>query len=280
MIELGIFAKTFKRRTLEEVLDAVTDSGLHCLQFNMACVGLPSLPVAIEDAVCRRISEAMSKAGISMAAVSGTFNAIHPSAAVRADGIDKASELISKCPQLKTKIVTLCTGTRHSEDMWKYHPDNSAKDAWMDLVATFSRLCAVAERHNVTLAFEPEVTNVVDNAFKACKLIEDVGSKALKVVIDPANLMTRENLGRMNDVLREVFSLLSPHIILAHAKDVDFANPEVRLAAGSGCLDYKAYIRLLYEMGYSGALILHGLTEREVPGSIKFLREYLNGVQK
>lgn len=275
MIELGIFAKTFKRGTLEEVLAAVADSGLHCVQFNMACLGLPSLPVTIDDVVCRRISAAMRKAGLAMAAVSGTFNASHPSSAVRANGIARASELISKCPQLQTKIVTLCTGTRHPEDMWQYHPDNGTKDAWLDLVATFSRLCAAAERHNVILAFEPEVTNVVDNAAKARQLIAEIGSRQLKVVIDPANLMTAGNLGRMQAVLEEAFSLLAPHIVLAHAKDVDAANPELRLAAGRGCLDYKTYIRLLYEIGYAGALILHGLTEQETPGSIKFLRRHL-----
>ena len=43
-IELGIFARTFTRKTLEENLDAVTRHGLSVVQYNMACAGLPSLP--------------------------------------------------------------------------------------------------------------------------------------------------------------------------------------------------------------------------------------------
>ena len=43
-MRLGIFAKTFSRPTVEGVFDAVREHGLNCVQFNMACAGLPSLP--------------------------------------------------------------------------------------------------------------------------------------------------------------------------------------------------------------------------------------------
>ena len=42
-MHLGIFAKTFPRPTLEETLDAVVGHGLTHVQFNMSCVGLPTL---------------------------------------------------------------------------------------------------------------------------------------------------------------------------------------------------------------------------------------------
>ena len=38
-MQLGIFAKTFPRPTLEETLDAVASHGLTHVQFNMSCVG-------------------------------------------------------------------------------------------------------------------------------------------------------------------------------------------------------------------------------------------------
>ena len=46
----------------------------------------------------------------------------------------------------------------------------------------------------------------------------------------------------------------------------------VELAAGRGELDYRAYLALLARTGRDVPLILHGLDEREVPGSIAFLR--------
>ena len=54
-MQLGIFAKTFTRPTLEAVLDAVADHGLRCVQFNFACAGLPSMPDQIESALVEKI---------------------------------------------------------------------------------------------------------------------------------------------------------------------------------------------------------------------------------
>ena len=77
-MRIGIFAKTFDRPSLEQILDAVKAQGLECVQFNMACAGLPSLPDRIEPKLADRIRTEMTRRGITMAAVSGTFNMIHP----------------------------------------------------------------------------------------------------------------------------------------------------------------------------------------------------------
>lgn len=275
MIELGIFAKTFSRSCLADTVQAVRFHGLSCLQFNMVCAGLPSLPGLIDDATCNAITHAMTNAGIVMSAVSGTFNTVHPDLTIRADGIARARQLIGKCNAMGTGIVTLCTGSRDPGDMWKYHPDNETKEAWADLIDTLSQLCAAAEEHKITLAIEPEVHNVISSARKALAIIGDVGSDSLKVVIDPANLFTAEDISHASDIMEEAISLLSSYIVLAHAKDIDATNPDIQLAAGTGCLDYQLYLRLLAEIEYSGALILHGLTESQVPGSVNFLRQLI-----
>jgi sugar phosphate isomerase/epimerase len=43
-MQIGIFAKTFTRPTLAETLDAIAAHGIRCVQFNMSCAGLPTLP--------------------------------------------------------------------------------------------------------------------------------------------------------------------------------------------------------------------------------------------
>ena len=58
-MQLGIFAKTFAYPTLDEVLDAVAAYGLTHVQFNMSCVGLPTLPERIPNDLCTRIAEAL-----------------------------------------------------------------------------------------------------------------------------------------------------------------------------------------------------------------------------
>jgi sugar phosphate isomerase/epimerase len=44
------------------------------------------------------------------------------------------------------------------------------------------------------------------------------------------------------------------------------------VAAGRGDLDYELYLALLRETGRDVPLILHGLAESEVPGSVAHVR--------
>jgi sugar phosphate isomerase/epimerase len=271
-MRLGIFAKTFARPTVEAVFDAVRLHGLSCVQFNMACAGLPSMPERIDGALCDRIRAAAAERGITLAAVSGTFNMIHPDPAKRYAGLERLRVLAGACHQLGAPVVTLCTGTRDPDDMWRRHPENDSAAAWRDLLESLRTAVRIAEVAGVTLAFEPEVANVVDTARKGRRLLDEVGSPRLKVVMDGANLFHAGDLARMGDVLDEAFALLGPDVVLAHAKDLTQDGAAGHAAAGTGRLDYDRYLSLLYGVGYDGPLILHGLSEDQVGASVAFLR--------
>jgi sugar phosphate isomerase/epimerase len=274
-MQLGIFCKTFARPTLAETLDAVRSHGFSCVQFNMACAGLEPLPHRIDSAHCLSIRQALAERDIRMAAVSGTFNMIHPDPEERQDGLSRLRMLALACHALGTSIITLCTGTRDPHNMWRRHPDNDSSAAWHDLLASLRAALDLTEASGVTLAFEPEVSNVVDSARKGRRLLDELGSPRLKVVMDAANLFHAGELGRMHAVLDEAFDLLGNDIVLAHAKDLSHDGEAGHEAAGEGVLDYDYYLTLLHAHGFQGPLILHGLVERQVARSVRFLREKL-----
>jgi sugar phosphate isomerase/epimerase len=278
-MRLGVMSKVFERPSIEEVARAIREAGLHATQLNLESAGLEELPEALDESLCARVREAFEREGLAISAVSGTFNAIHPDAAVRAEGVHRVALLASRCRLLGTDVITQCTGTRDRDWMWRSHPANSDPDAWEDCLATFRTLVGHAEHHDVTLAFEPEVVNVVDTAEKAARLIETIGSPKLRVVMDPANYFHPWMLGQMQEVLADVFAHVGGYIALAHAKDVcpppTGEGECIRPAAGTGVLDYALYVRLLHESGYSSGLIMHSLSEEQVPASKVYVERYL-----
>src|ERR671914_2482860 len=124
-VRLGIFAKTFARPSPEGAFDALASYGLHRTEFNMSVAGLPSIPDEIDPALADRVRKAAVDRNIALVAVSGTFNMIHPDAEVRRDGLRRLGVLAGACERLGTSKVTLCTGTRDPEDMWRRHPGNA-----------------------------------------------------------------------------------------------------------------------------------------------------------
>ena len=274
-MQLGIFAKTFPRPGLDETLDAIAAHGLSHVQFNMACVGMNTLPERFDPAICDRISAAFAGRSLTMAAVSGTFNMAHPDPAVRRAGLDELSPLALSCSLMGTSIITLCTGTRDPDDLWRHHPENATTSAWRDMTTCLREAISIASAFGITLAFEPEVGNVIDSALRARRLLDEIESPHLKVVIDPANLFHAGELPRMRDILHEAFDLLGRDIVLAHAKDLSHDGEGGHEVAGTGHLDYNIYLDLLRASGYLGPLILHGLREDQVSKSVAFVRSKL-----
>lgn len=275
-MKLGIFTKTFQRPTLDAKLEAVTAHGMSEVQFNLSCAGLPSLPDdpdQLDAATCAVIRDAFARHGVTMAAISGTFNMIHPDMAVRSAGLRRLKVLAAACHSLGTDLITLCTGTRDPDNMWRRHPDNDSATAWRDLMATMERAVSIAEAYDVTVAFEPEVANVVDSARKGRRLLDELQSQHLKVIMDGANIFHTGELAQMPAILDEAFELLGPHLALAHAKDLIRDGAAGDRAAGSGVLDYGHYLALLQASGYTGPLIMHSLQEDEVARTVAFLQE-------
>lgn len=275
-MKLAIFAKTFPRNDIGNVLETVIQYGFDTVHFNMACASAETMPRYISDAAVDQIKSALKQHNVGLCGISATFNAIHPDRSLREDGIQRFKELASKSRRLGSDFLTLCTGTRNAESMWEYHPQNDSTEAWRDLVETVSHLVRIADEFDVRLGIEPEINNVVCSPAKAVQLIREIRSPRLRVIIDPANIFRFEDIENTDRLLRKAFEFLGPYIGLAHAKDIIRANPVSCCAAGKGILDFALYIKLLRESGYDGPLVLHGLSEQEVPESVRFLQSLLS----
>ncbi|WP_106767430.1 sugar phosphate isomerase/epimerase family protein [Paenibacillus faecalis] len=279
-MEIGIFAKTFIRHSVEEVLDAVYKYHLRSIQFNMSCAGLPSMPEMIDPERAANIRQQCLQRKIDMSAVSGTFNMAHPGEKIRKQGIDRLRILAEANSSLGTSVITLCTGSRNTDSMWRHHPDNRSADAWHDMMNTMAMAVSIAEEYDVTLGVEPELSNVVYDARKAKKLLDEIKSPNVKIVMDAANLYDPGQIRPMNDVLSEAFDLLGDQIVIAHAKDVTGSGRSEFVAAGQGVIDYRHYLKLLKAAKFNGALILHGLKEEQVEESISYVRDILEEMQR
>jgi sugar phosphate isomerase/epimerase len=270
-MQVGIFAKTFPGNDAATVLNAVRAAGYGCTQFNMACVSLPPMPDRIPDTVLAAIGEAAQKSGVALAALSATYNMIHPDPAVRDDGMRRLAVIARAASALRIPLVTLCTGTRDAEDQWRHHPDNARPEAWADLTHEMERALAIAEAEGVDLGIEPEQANVVTSVRDARRLIDSFSSPRLRIVLDPANLFERATPDEARAIVADAVELAAGAIGMAHAKDRDAEGKFV--AAGAGVVDFPDFVARLKSAGFDGPLITHGLTAAQAPGVAAFLTD-------
>lgn len=272
-MKLGIFAKTFDGKDPLTVLQAVAAAGFGAAQYNMACSGLPSMPDVIDEVDARSVADAAVRTGVEIVAVSGTYNMIHPDPAVRTAGHRRLETIAASSAAMSTRLITLCTGTRDPIDQWKEHPDNNTPEAWRDLLDAMAIAVEIADCHDVDLGIEPELANVINSAEKARRLIAEIQSPRLKIVLDPANLFEAATPEEQKQTVSAAIDLLADRIVMAHAKD---RTQDGRFAtAGKGVLDYRHYLGKLKDIGFSGSLVTHGLAATEARDVATFLTDHL-----
>jgi sugar phosphate isomerase/epimerase len=272
-MRLGIFTKTFDTVGAIATLEAVARAGYSTAQFNMASLGLPSMPDRIEADAARSIAVAAESTGVSIAGVSGTYNMIHPNEAVRRSGMSRLKVLAAACGAIGTKLITLCTGTRDPEDQWRGHPDNSSPAAWSDLRAEMEKAIAIAERFGIFLGVEPELANVISSAAAARRFLDEMASPRLRIVLDPANLFEVAGSQERRSIVESAVDLLGPDLVMAHAKDR--TNDGGFSAVGQGVIDFRHFIDCLVRAEFDGPLVTHGLAAADAPRVAALLRSML-----
>ena len=232
---------------------AVGGAGYALAHWNFAAIGLSTLGEDVDDTCVTTVRDAFDAAGVRIPSVSATYNVIHPDVALRADQTAAAVRLIGLVPALGADVVTLCTGTRDPENMWRDHPDNALDDAWTDLRRTLDILLEAARDAGVRLGVEPEPGNVVPNAGIAARLLRELADDApVGIVLDPANLLSPDLIPMQEAIISEAIELLGSRVIGVQAKDVVVSGYS---AAGCGMLDYPAVFTQLARLDPVPAIV-------------------------
>ena len=236
------------------------------------------MPEKLDPSLLKEIYEQANMRNIEIVAVNGTFNMIHPDAEVRKEGIKRFEVIAQACEGLKCNFVTLCTGSRNPDNMWRWHDDNLTQKAWDDMIVTMKKCLDIAERYDLTLGLECEASNCINTPERARKLLDELKSPNLKIIMDAANLFQRGDAKGENvrSIIDNAFSLIGSDIYLAHGKDIKEGEGLNFTHAGNGIVDFDYYLDKLEEYGYKGGMILHGIkNEKYIPGSVSFIRNII-----
>jgi sugar phosphate isomerase/epimerase len=255
----AIFSRTYSMKEPAKVFCAVAADGYQGVQANLSSAGLASLPESLPDGLASRFGEEARNRGVRIAALSGTYNMAHPDQKVRKASRVGLRNVIKAATEMGTSIVSLCTGSRNEQDMWKFHPDNYSVAAWADLRSELDIALSLALESGIRLAIEPEPANVIHDAKTARRMLDEVASPHLGIILDAANLLSPKTLGKQREVISVAISLLGPSLLLAHAKDIDAGGHVV--APGEGAVDLLSFTKALRDAGYDDALIAHGFSE-------------------
>ncbi len=287
-MRIGICTTDFPTMPADELFGRIARMGYECLQFSFASAAEtgeeagPALeiPEKITARTIDCVSGCSRKYKLPIIAVNGTFNMAHPDAEVRDEGVRRFGLLADAVKELGCSVISLCTGTRNRDSLWRPHTDNQTCEAWNDSLDTMRRLCDIAEARGLTLAMETEASNVVCTAERARRMMDEAASPALKMIIDPANLFLPGTARPENaaPVLENAFRCFGKDIVIAHGKDIRPGDGIDFCGTGLGMVDFSLMLRLLRQYGYQGDWVLHGIyDEADMPRALEYAEAVLAG---
>lgn len=286
-MELGLITYELSRPTLGELFETIKDYGFGAAQFAFDpwCKGFNTrennpfrvLPDNITEEQAREVALEAGKRGIKITVVNGFYNMIAEDVSERNDGLYRLERLAKICNILGCSVINLCTGSRGAH-LWAGHENNNLVQAWHDIGESMEQALVIAEHYGVTLGVECEASNVINTPEKARKLLDQMKSSHLKIVMDGANLFHKGDCRPENvsGILKNAFDLLGSDIVAVHGKDIK-AGPALDFTyAGNGIVDFDYFLERLKECGFDGSIILHGAhAEDEIPKSVRFMKDKL-----
>jgi sugar phosphate isomerase/epimerase len=283
-LNLGMCIEEITRPSIQEVLDAVKAYGIKAIQFNLASLYGEEVPPCdvIDGDDLTRVGNLTKERGLEIVALNGTINMIEPDPVLLEEKLRRFEKLANVCHNLGCNLLTLCTGSLNPYSQWFNHPFNYTQEAWDRCKSTAGRMVEIADRHDVYLGIETEVTNVCSSPERSKKFIEEMGSPRFKIIMDISNMVnegesTREQI---EAIIERAFANLSEYVVLAHAKDIKGDAVISLTSAGNGLINFDLFFRKLKEIGYTGPVVMHHLLhESEFEGCVKFLNETLARVE-
>jgi sugar phosphate isomerase/epimerase len=153
------------------------------------------------------------------------------------------------------------------------HPANHGEQAFQELLRSISELVAEAEQFGVTVGLETVASHTVSTPKKMRRVLDEIGSNNLRVVFDPANLLSPENFRKQSRVVAEALDLFGDLVAVVHAKDFVFENGGLKtVPTGGGLLDYAPVMKFIRSRKPDVSVLLEEAGENVAGGCAQFLR--------
>lgn len=280
----GICTTDLKTAPAKELFEKLSKLGTPVTQLSFDSVsetgfipdGNIDIPSTVDENVLQLIMSCAKKHDIEIAAINGTFNMAHPDSAIRTEGLHRFEGFAQAVKTLGCGMISLCSGTRNLESLWAPHPENSSEEAWQDMFETVTAAVSIAERFDMVLAVETEAANIIDTPEKARKLMDDIGSPNLKMIMDCANLFHPGEAHAQNvrRIMRHAFEIFGRDVVIAHGKDIKESKGIKFCGTGEGIVDFEYFAELLREHNYQGDMFLHGVEhEDKLPAAIQYFKD-------
>jgi len=233
-------------QTLECRAEKAREEGFSCVHLALAkCIkGVTFDDAALTEGLAAYVRRVFRHNELDVAVLGCYLNLAHPDEAKLREFQSRYYGNIRVAALAGIGMVGTETGAPNAA--YKLDADTHGAAALQTFMRNLEPVVACAEHYGVTMAIEPVWNHIVYNADRALEVIRGIGSRNLRIIFDPVNLLGAENVDRREQVIGDAMDKLCDHIAMVHIKDFRREDGKlVSIAAGTGEMDYTEILRFL-----------------------------------
>ncbi|MBM4435645.1 MAG: sugar phosphate isomerase/epimerase [Actinobacteria bacterium] len=230
-------------------------------------------PGTVGPAVLRRVSQTVVDGGLTVAQINGQYpSLVSADPALRRAGIAGLVAHMASARFLHAETLYVRPGGLNPGGPWWPHPAHHGQEAFDRLVESLRAVARAAEGEGVTLALEAHAVSVLDTPERYGAAVRAVGSPALRVNLDPVNLIgSIWDAWRPQPVFDRLLGQTAPHIVSAHWKDYTVEDRHVvhiaEVPLGQGVIDHARWLGQLHAVQPATWVLIEHLPPERIPAA-------------
>ena len=235
-----------ERRSLSARAEKAREEGFSCVHLALGkCIqGVRFDAAALDEGLAAYVRRVFRENELDVAVLGCYLNLAHPDENTVREFQSRYYGNLRVAALAGIGMVGTETGAPNAE--YKRDGNTHSVEALHTFIHNLEPVVECAEHYGVTMAIEPVVNHIVYNADRALEVIRSVGSRNLRIIFDPVNLLGPENVEQRELVLGDAMDKLCEHIAMVHIKDyVSAGDKLISVAAGTGEMDYTEILRFL-----------------------------------
>lgn len=235
-------------QTLEKRAEKAREEGFSCvhLAYSKVIKGYTFDNCALTEGLARYTRRVFEKENLDVAVLGCYLNLAHPDAGKLKEIQSRYYGNIRVASLLGASVVGTETGAPNAA--YKTDANTHSKEALETFIKGLAPVVECAEKYGVSMAIEPVWKHIVYSPERARIVLDAIGSRNLRIIFDPVNLLCVENMDQREEIFAKTIELLGDDIAVVHLKDfVPEGNDLTSIAAGTGMMDYRQILKFMKE---------------------------------
>ncbi len=273
MLQLGVRGHDVPHDSIESLVKNIKDEGFCCTQLALskAIKECNTAPSAMTSGMAMYLRNIFAKYNVNVSVLGCYLNLANPDKEELKKTIETYKTHIRFAALLGAGVVGTETGAVNKE--YKPCPENHTDAALNAFIEGLRPVVECAEKFGVCVGIEPVWKHIMCDPKRTRRVLDEINSPCLRVILDPINMFNAENESHGNDIVDEMFDICKNEIDVIHLKDYVVRDNEIisrPITLGTGKFD----IPHLFSVIKKEKPFVNVLLEDSIPENVLISRAY------